>query len=62
MFWVVDSLMMRKYKMIKSLDDSCGNTAEVVNTDESQVRRVSGDGFILMASSLNVLLSLDRLK
>ncbi|KAM3842283.1 store-operated calcium entry regulator STIMATE-like [Diretmus argenteus] len=28
MFWVVDSLMMRKYKTMKSLDDSCDSSVE----------------------------------
>lgn len=43
MFWVVDSLMMRKYKTMKSLDDSCDASAEKAeslpwtNGDESQV-------------------------
>uniref|UniRef100_H3D525 Transmembrane protein 110, like n=1 Tax=Tetraodon nigroviridis TaxID=99883 RepID=H3D525_TETNG len=37
MFWVVDSLTMRKNKMTKSLDDSCVSAAEKVDTDESQV-------------------------
>lgn len=42
MFWVVDSLMMRKYKY-KSLDDSCDPSTKVNSTalwvtgDESQV-------------------------
>uniref|UniRef100_A0A4W5KBP6 Transmembrane protein 110, like n=1 Tax=Hucho hucho TaxID=62062 RepID=A0A4W5KBP6_9TELE len=44
MFWVVDSLMMRKYKTLKSLDDTCDpltkvdSTAPWVTGDESQVR------------------------
>ncbi|KAM4614770.1 transmembrane protein 110, like [Polymixia lowei] len=43
MFWVVDSLMMRKYKTTKSLDDSCDSTVNKasslpwVNSDESRV-------------------------
>lgn len=44
MFWVVDSLMMRKYKMMISLDDSCDNRAEKAEADESQVRHRPGDG------------------
>lgn len=28
MFWVVDSLMMRKYKTMKTLDDSCDNSSK----------------------------------
>ncbi|XP_029317534.1 transmembrane protein 110, like [Cottoperca gobio] len=28
MFWVVDSLMMRKYKTMKSLDDSCDSSVQ----------------------------------
>lgn len=31
--------MMRKYKMMKCLDDSCDSAAEKGNADESQVRR-----------------------
>lgn len=43
MFWVVDSLMMRKFKTMKSLDDSCDSTGKkadsllCVNPDETQV-------------------------
>ncbi|XP_028256544.1 transmembrane protein 110, like isoform X2 [Parambassis ranga] len=43
MFWVVDSLMMRKYKTMKSLDDSCdcsvkkADSPPHVNSDESRV-------------------------
>lgn len=40
MFWVVDSLMMRKYKTMKSLDDSCDSSvkkADTLNTEESRV-------------------------
>lgn len=43
MFWVVDSLMMRKYKTMKSLDDSCDGSAEKAdslpwtNSEESRV-------------------------
>ncbi|TNM91545.1 transmembrane protein 110, like [Takifugu flavidus] len=37
MFWVVDSLMMRKYKLMKCLDDSCDSAEEKGNADESQV-------------------------
>ncbi|KAJ4924917.1 hypothetical protein JOQ06_003865 [Pogonophryne albipinna] len=41
MFWVVDSLMMRKYKTMKSLDDSCdvkkGDMLPWANSEESQV-------------------------
>ncbi|KAM8884482.1 transmembrane protein 110, like [Synchiropus picturatus] len=42
MFWVVDSLMMRKYKTMKSLDDSCDSAVKVEpppwgNGDESEV-------------------------
>ncbi|XP_041709493.2 store-operated calcium entry regulator STIMATE [Coregonus clupeaformis] len=43
MFWVVDSLMMRKYKTLKSLDESCDDSAKVDSTapwvtgDESRV-------------------------
>lgn len=40
MFWVVDSLTMRKYKLMKCLDDSCDSAVEKVNVDESQVRRL----------------------
>ncbi|KAM9327611.1 transmembrane protein 110, like [Pholidichthys leucotaenia] len=39
MFWVVDSLMMRKYKTMKSLDDSCDSSvtkADSANSEESQ--------------------------
>lgn len=32
MFWVVDSLMMRKYKTMKSLDDSCDSSAKKADT------------------------------
>lgn len=31
--------MMRKYKLMKCLDDSCDSAAEKGNADESQVRR-----------------------
>ncbi|XP_071379217.1 transmembrane protein 110, like [Centroberyx affinis] len=43
MFWVVDSLMMRKYKTMKSLDDSCDSAVKKadslpwVTNDESRV-------------------------
>ncbi|XP_026220142.1 transmembrane protein 110, like [Anabas testudineus] len=43
MFWVVDSLMMRKYKTMKSLDDSCDSSVKKVdslpweNNEESRV-------------------------
>ncbi|XP_042367224.1 transmembrane protein 110, like isoform X2 [Plectropomus leopardus] len=43
MFWVVDSLMMRKYKTMKSLDDSCDGSVKKadslpwVNGEESRV-------------------------
>lgn len=43
MFWVVDSLTMRKYKTMKSLDDSCDSSAKKAdslpweNGDESRV-------------------------
>ncbi|KAK5876670.1 hypothetical protein CesoFtcFv8_026002 [Champsocephalus esox] len=41
MFWVVDSLMMRKYKTMKSLDDSCdvkkGDMLPWTNSEESRV-------------------------
>nr|XP_046235657.1 transmembrane protein 110, like [Scatophagus argus] len=43
MFWVVDSLMMRKYKSMKSLDDSCDESVKKAdslpwsNSEESQV-------------------------
>ncbi|XP_070977059.1 store-operated calcium entry regulator STIMATE-like [Oncorhynchus clarkii lewisi] len=43
MFWVVDSLMMRKYKTLKSLVDSCDSSTKVDSTapwvtgDESRV-------------------------
>ncbi|XP_071776681.1 transmembrane protein 110, like [Centroberyx gerrardi] len=43
MFWVVDSLMMRKYKTMKSLDDSCDSPVKNadslpwVTNDESRV-------------------------
>ncbi|KAM6985659.1 transmembrane protein 110, like [Aplochiton taeniatus] len=41
MFWVVDSLMMRKYKTLKSLDDSCDSvrtdSLPWVPNEESQV-------------------------
>ncbi|XP_022604862.1 store-operated calcium entry regulator STIMATE-like [Seriola dumerili] len=43
MFWVVDSLMMRKYKTMKSLDDSCDGAVKKadslpwVNSEESRV-------------------------
>lgn len=51
MFWVVDSLMMRKYKLMKCLDDSCDSAAEKGNADESQVRRdqagVCPDGLVV---------------
>ncbi|CAB1345873.1 unnamed protein product [Coregonus sp. 'balchen'] len=35
MFWVVDSLMMRKYKTLKSLDESCDSSAKVLLTTET---------------------------
>ena len=44
MFWVVDSLMMRKYKTMKSLDDSCDDSVKKAdslpwtNSEESRVR------------------------
>ncbi|KAA8580367.1 hypothetical protein FQN60_005902, partial [Etheostoma spectabile] len=44
MFWVVDSLMMRKYKTMKSLDDSCDSAVKKAdslpwaNSEESLVR------------------------
>ncbi|XP_033471113.1 transmembrane protein 110, like [Epinephelus lanceolatus] len=43
MFWVVDSLTMRKYKTMKSLDDSCDSSVKKadslpwVNSEESRV-------------------------
>ncbi|XP_067110161.1 transmembrane protein 110, like isoform X2 [Osmerus mordax] len=42
MFWVVDSLMMRKYKSLKSLDDNCGSPEKAegspwVTDEESRV-------------------------
>ncbi|XP_071358230.1 transmembrane protein 110, like [Trachinotus anak] len=43
MFWVVDSLMMRKYKTMKSLDDSCDSAVKKAdslpweNNEESRV-------------------------
>ncbi|XP_029901564.1 transmembrane protein 110, like [Myripristis murdjan] len=43
MFWVVDSLMMRKYKTMKSLDDSCDSAVKKADSlpwdtnDESRV-------------------------
>ncbi|KAK2859129.1 hypothetical protein Q5P01_003749 [Channa striata] len=43
MFWVVDSLMMRKYKTMKTLDDSCDSSVEKAdslpweNNEESRV-------------------------
>nr|XP_046184920.1 store-operated calcium entry regulator STIMATE-like isoform X2 [Oncorhynchus gorbuscha] len=43
MFWVVDSLMMRKYKTLKSLVDSCDSSTKVdsmapwVTGDESRI-------------------------
>lgn len=43
MFWVVDSLMMRKYKTMKTLDDLCDSTVKKadsllhVDQDETQV-------------------------
>ncbi|XP_034529865.1 transmembrane protein 110, like [Notolabrus celidotus] len=37
MFWVVDSLMMRKYKTMKSLDDSFDDSVKKVNGEESRV-------------------------
>ncbi|XP_017267088.1 transmembrane protein 110, like [Kryptolebias marmoratus] len=43
MFWVVDSLMMRKYKTMKSLDDSCDSSVKKADSlpggssEESQV-------------------------
>uniref|UniRef100_A0A3Q3WIT5 Uncharacterized protein n=1 Tax=Mola mola TaxID=94237 RepID=A0A3Q3WIT5_MOLML len=37
MFWVVDSLMMRKYKTMKSLEDSCDGSVKKANSEESQV-------------------------
>lgn len=42
MFWVVDSLMMRKFKTIKSLDDTCDRSVKkadsllCINSDETQ--------------------------
>ena len=46
MFWVVDSLMMRKYKTMKSLDDSCNSAVAEkadstpwADSEESRVRR-----------------------
>lgn len=44
MFWVVDSLMMRKFKTLKSLEDSCDDSAKKAdtppwtNSEESRVR------------------------
>ena len=46
MFWVVDSLMMRKYKTTKSMEDSCDSgpglprsgSLPFIADDESQVR------------------------
>ncbi|XP_041833398.1 transmembrane protein 110, like [Melanotaenia boesemani] len=35
MFWVVDSLMMRKYKTTKSLDNSCDNSSKKADSLES---------------------------
>lgn len=41
MFWVVDSLMMRKYKTMKSLDDSCDSSVKkadsLPHSEESRV-------------------------
>ncbi|KAG7225535.1 hypothetical protein INR49_004941 [Caranx melampygus] len=43
MFWVVDSLMMRKYKTMKSLDDSCDSSVKKadslpwMNNEESRL-------------------------
>uniref|UniRef100_A0A3B3Z810 Uncharacterized protein n=1 Tax=Periophthalmus magnuspinnatus TaxID=409849 RepID=A0A3B3Z810_9GOBI len=41
MFWVVDSLMMRKFKTMKSLDDTCDSSVKkadsLLNPDEIQV-------------------------
>lgn len=43
MFWVVDSLTMRKYKTMKSLEDSCDGSARKAeslpwsNGEETQV-------------------------
>ncbi|KAK7891841.1 hypothetical protein WMY93_023804 [Mugilogobius chulae] len=39
MFWVVDSLMMRKLKTLKSLDDTCDSSvkADSLSPDETQV-------------------------
>uniref|UniRef100_A0A8C6U5M2 Transmembrane protein 110, like n=1 Tax=Neogobius melanostomus TaxID=47308 RepID=A0A8C6U5M2_9GOBI len=42
MFWVVDSLMMRKFKTMKTLDDTCDSSAKkadsvlCINSDETQ--------------------------
>lgn len=49
MFWVVDSLTMRKYKTMKGLDDSCeGGSAKKADslpwtngTEESRVRKLN---------------------
>lgn len=48
MFWVVDSLMMRKYKTMKSLDDSCdssvvkkGDPPAWATDEETQVRIIA---------------------
>lgn len=44
MFWVVDSLMMRKYKTLKNLDDSCDRSVKKADSqsgednEESRVR------------------------
>ncbi|XP_029017493.1 transmembrane protein 110, like [Betta splendens] len=43
MFWVVDSLTMRKYKTLKSLDDSCDSSVRKVDSqswDENEESRV----------------------
>lgn len=58
MFWVVDSLMMRKYKLMKCLDDSCDSAADKGDADESQVRP-DGRLFVPMSSWFAFLLGLE---
>lgn len=40
MFWVVDSLTMRKLKTLKSLDDSCDSSVKKADWEDSEESRV----------------------
>ncbi|XP_010899622.2 transmembrane protein 110, like [Esox lucius] len=37
MFWLVDSLMMRKYKMLKNLEDTCESCSSVKKADDASL-------------------------